>query len=89
MKHGLIALVLLTSSPLPAFAQESIDTVITRAMSAGKIPGLAAAIVQDGKIAWIGTYGFANVEAKRPVTRSTEFHIASTSKPRGSSRTRR
>lgn len=80
MKHALIALALLSSAP-PAFAQESIDSVITRAMAAGKIPGLAAAIVQDGKIAWIGTYGFANVEAKRPVTRSTEFHIASTSKP--------
>ena len=80
MKHGLIALLLL-SSARPASAQESIDTVITRAMTAGKIPGLAAAIVQDGKIAWIGTYGFANVEAKRPVTRRTEFHIASTSKP--------
>jgi CubicO group peptidase (beta-lactamase class C family) len=80
MNHGFIALVLL-SSARPASAQESIDTVITRAMTAGKIPGLAAAIVQDGKIAWIGTYGFANVEAKRPVTSRTEFHIASTSKP--------
>ena len=80
MKHGLIALVLL-SSARPVSAQESIDTVITRAMTAGKIPGLAAAIVHEGKIAWIGTYGFANVEAKRPVTSRTEFHIASTSKP--------
>jgi CubicO group peptidase (beta-lactamase class C family) len=80
MKHGLIALVLLSSSR-PASAQESIDTVITRAMTAAKIPGLAAAIVQGGKIAWIGTYGFANVEAKRPVTSRTEFHIASTTKP--------
>ena len=79
MKHGLIALILL-SSTRPISAQESVDTVITRAMTAGKIPGLAGAIVQDGKIAWIGTYGFANVEAKRPVRR-TEFHIASTSKP--------
>lgn len=80
MKHALIALMLLVSA-LPAFAQESIDTVIARAMIAGKIPGFAAAIVQDGKIAWIGTYGFANLEAKRPVTSSTQFHIASTSKP--------
>lgn len=80
MKHGFIALALL-SNALPAFAQERIDTVITRAMAAYKIPGIAAAIVQDGKIAWIGTYGFANVEAKRPVTRRTQFHIASTSKP--------
>jgi len=79
-KHGLIALLLL-SSARPASAQDRIDTVITHAMAAGKIPGLAAAIVQNGKIAWIGTYGFANVEAKRPVTRRTEFHIASTSKP--------
>lgn len=80
MKQGLITLLLLSTAPA-AFAQESIDTTIARAMTAGKIPGLAAAIVQDGKIAWIGTYGFANVEAKRPVTRTTQFHIASASKP--------
>jgi CubicO group peptidase (beta-lactamase class C family) len=65
----------------PTCAQENVDSVIVRAMNAGRIPGLAAAIVQGGKIAWMGTYGFANVEAKRPVTTSTQFHIASTSKP--------
>ncbi|WP_411281369.1 serine hydrolase domain-containing protein [Gemmatimonas sp.] len=80
MRYRLTALVLL-SFAVPAAAQERIDTVLARAMTAGKTPGLAAAIVQDGKVAWIGTYGFANVEAKRPVTRRTEFHIASTSKP--------
>jgi CubicO group peptidase (beta-lactamase class C family) len=80
MKHGLIALVLLNSARSIS-AQQSIDTAITRAMTRGKIPGLAAAIVQDGKIAWIGTYGLANVEANRRVTSRTEFHIASTSKP--------
>ncbi len=79
-KRDLIAIALLCWT-VPANAQESIDSVITRAMTAGKIPGLAAAIVQGGKIAWMGTYGFANVEAKRPVIASTQFHIASTSKP--------
>jgi CubicO group peptidase (beta-lactamase class C family) len=81
MRHPCLIALGLLSSAGPASAQASIDTVITHAMTAGKIPGLAAAIVQDGKIAWIGTYGFANVEARRPVTRRTEFHIASTSKP--------
>ena len=56
VKHVLIALPLLSMSR-HASAQDTIDAVITRAMTAARIPGVAAAIVQDGKIAWIGTYG--------------------------------
>jgi CubicO group peptidase (beta-lactamase class C family) len=44
------------------------------------IPGIAAAIVEDGRIVWGRDFGFANLNAKFPVTASTEFCIASLSK---------
>jgi CubicO group peptidase (beta-lactamase class C family) len=44
------------------------------------IPGIAAAIVEDGRIVWRKDFGFANLNAKLPITASTEFCIASLSK---------
>lgn len=49
-------------------------------MRAGGVPGLAAAILVDGEVAWTGTYGFADIEARRPVTEDTLFSVASVSK---------
>jgi CubicO group peptidase (beta-lactamase class C family) len=45
-----------------------------------RIPGMAAAIVEDGRIVWQRDFGLADVENKLPVTASTEFCIASLSK---------
>jgi CubicO group peptidase (beta-lactamase class C family) len=45
-----------------------------------RIPGMAAAIVEDGRIVWRRDFGLADVENKLPVTASTEFPIASLSK---------
>jgi CubicO group peptidase (beta-lactamase class C family) len=45
-----------------------------------RIPGMAAAIVEDGRIVWQRDFGLADLENKLPVTASTEFPIASLSK---------
>jgi CubicO group peptidase (beta-lactamase class C family) len=45
-----------------------------------RIPGMAAAIVEDGRIVWQKDFGFADVKNKLAVTASTEFCIASLSK---------
>lgn len=45
-----------------------------------RIPGMAAAIVEDGGIVWRRDFGLADVENNLPVTASTEFPIASLSK---------
>lgn len=42
--------------------------------------GMAAAIVKDGKLAWHGESGYADLEAKLPVTPRTEFRLGSVSK---------
>lgn len=43
-------------------------------------PGMAAAIVKDGKLAWHGESGHADIETRAPVTRDTQFRLGSVSK---------
>ncbi len=43
-------------------------------------PGLAYALVSRGKVIHIGTYGYANVERKIPVSEKSVFRIASMTK---------
>ncbi|QMU31120.1 serine hydrolase domain-containing protein [Adhaeribacter radiodurans] len=69
------------------FAQKStnptkteIDAFVKKEMAEVGIPGLAVAVVKDGKVLHAGTYGIANVEWNQPVTQNTVFHIASVTK---------
>ncbi|MCQ9636700.1 beta-lactamase family protein [Chryseobacterium sp. WG23] len=43
-------------------------------------PGMAVAVIKNGKIIYKKTYGLANLESKTPITDSTAFNIASVSK---------
>ncbi len=45
-----------------------------------QIPGLAAAIAQDGDIVWSRGFGMADVEGGRPATDTTSFYLASVTK---------
>ncbi len=58
-----------------------LDRFILEGMKEAKVPGLAAAIVKNGKVIWTGAYGWANRELKTPVTNDTLFQVASVSKP--------
>lgn len=60
---------------------EAIDKLIQEEMQTTKIPGLALAIIKDGKLIKKTGYGLANVETQTPVNSSTVFKIASVSKP--------
>jgi D-alanyl-D-alanine carboxypeptidase len=44
------------------------------------LPGVAVGVVSDQGLVWAKGFGFADVEAKRPVTASTKFRMASHSK---------
>ena len=44
------------------------------------LPGVAVGVVHDQQLVWSRGFGFANVEAKRPMTAQTRFRIASNSK---------
>jgi len=46
-----------------------------------RLPGFATGIVRDRELWWFKGYGFANLEARAPVTKDTPFHLASLTKP--------
>jgi CubicO group peptidase (beta-lactamase class C family) len=45
-----------------------------------ELPGVAVLVSRDGKIAFQGGFGFANIEEKTPVTPETKFRIGSIAK---------
>jgi CubicO group peptidase (beta-lactamase class C family) len=59
---------------------DDLDGFIAWQLDAGSIPGAAMAIVKDGALAWVGTYGFADIESGREVDEHTLFMVASVSK---------
>ncbi len=44
------------------------------------IPGVAVGVVSDQELVWSKGFGFANIQAKMPMTATTKFRIASNSK---------
>ena len=44
-------------------------------------PGIAVAVVKDSRVILVKGFGYADVEAKRPVNPQTVFYIASSAKP--------
>ncbi|MDX2059211.1 MAG: serine hydrolase domain-containing protein [Gemmatimonadales bacterium] len=71
----LLALLLQASDPAT-----QADAWIRKEMATRRIPGMAVAVIQDGKLIFERAYGLANVEFNVPATPSTRFIIASTTK---------
>jgi CubicO group peptidase (beta-lactamase class C family) len=63
--------------PIPA---DDVDDYVRREMSTQHIPGLSLAVVRNGKVVKSAGYGLASIELNVPVTRHTEFAIASMTK---------
>ena len=57
-----------------------LDDTLQRAMETGDFVGLAVAVVRDGDIAFMRTYGETEIGGGAPVTPDTLFRIASLSK---------
>ena len=88
MKHKLLFSVFLSlfffqlSFVLDVSAQsKKVDSYIKAEMWRQNIPGLALAVVKEGKVIKAKGYGLANVETNVPVTTETVFKIGSISKP--------
>src|SRR2546422_5183999 len=66
------------------FAGESradkVDDYVKAQMEQRRIPGLALALVKDGRVTKTEAYGFANLEVKAPAGRETVFEIGSITK---------
>ena len=65
---------------VPDAPPEDLDGFVTWHMEQGGIPGLAVGMVVDGEVAFTGTWGWADIEAERPVVEDTAFAVASISK---------
>lgn len=65
---------------LGGISKNALDDFLASKMKKLKIPGLSAAVINDGKIVYQKTMGYANVEEKLPITAETIFEGASLSK---------
>ncbi len=83
-KNSLLLLLLMFT--FTAFGQKQvvakavIDTYVKNEMKEVGIPGMAVAVIKDGKILHFNTYGIANIEYDIPVSKHTAFQIASVTK---------
>ena len=59
---------------------DRIDAIVRAEMTRQRIPGVAVAIVQKGKVLKSQGYGYANVEHAVPVTSETMFQSGSVGK---------
>ena len=64
----------------PKFITDSLDAYINKGMKDWNLPGLAIAIVKDGKIVVMKGYGVRNIKTNEPVDENTLFMIASNTK---------
>lgn len=69
-----------THAPANAPAEQAIDDIITAEMAGRHIPGLALAVVADGRILYTKGYGIADLDDGTPVGAETAFLIASITK---------
>jgi CubicO group peptidase (beta-lactamase class C family) len=79
----LSAFVLMNFMPVIAFAQPSekkVREMLKGLMTKEHIPGLAYAVVKNGKIEMMGTIGKAHLAFNNDVTKQTAFQLASCSK---------
>jgi CubicO group peptidase (beta-lactamase class C family) len=77
----LLSLALLLAPPAHAEdAFTAFDAKLEALRREHKLPGLAVAVVRDGKLAWSKGYGFADQEKEVAVTPDTPFWIASVTK---------
>jgi CubicO group peptidase (beta-lactamase class C family) len=70
-----------TSAPTdPADKLRGLDDLAAKAMDEWKVPGVAIAVVKDGKVIYAKGYGYRDLEKKLPVTPDTLFAIGSITK---------
>jgi len=84
MKNRCFLLFLLLFN-MPAFAQQKshnydIDTAVRHFMQNAKVPGVALAVLKNGKVLYVAVYGVSNLELNTPVKRNTVFELASVTK---------
>jgi hypothetical protein len=67
--------------PLDSGLAPAVGDAARRALADSMTPGLAVALVCQGRIAWVVGYGVADQAKGQPVTSATRFQAASVSEP--------
>ena len=81
MQRTAVALLLLATITASASERADIDRFVASTLRAfPEVPGVSIAVVKDGKPFLASGYGFADVAAKRPMTKTTPVYIASSTK---------
>lgn len=70
----------LSLSGQPVFDQSRVDQLVTEALSAWRVPGVAVAIVRNGEVVYLKGHGVRQLGQPEPVTPDSLFQIASTTK---------
>lgn len=68
------------SSPPPRLHGAALDREVERLMTAGRVPGLALAVIEDGRIVHLRAYGRRDLERDLPLTVDTTMYAASITK---------
>ena len=71
---------IVTTSAQAASAYPAVDEFIEKQMQEAGIPGVAVAVVQNGKIIYLKGFGVTSLSNPKPVTPQTVFDLASSSK---------
>lgn len=66
----------LGQNPVPVAITPTFETYLESLRIQAGIPGLSAAIVKDGAIAWERGFGYQNVEGRIPATPDTPYPVA-------------
>jgi CubicO group peptidase (beta-lactamase class C family) len=59
---------------------DTVAQIARDTLAKGQIPGLALAIVDDGQVAFVGTYGYRDVAQRLPLQPDTDMYAASLTK---------
>jgi CubicO group peptidase (beta-lactamase class C family) len=67
-------------SPSSTSSTTALDSTLAQVFTLDLAPGMSVAVVRDTQVIYAKGFGWADVEAGRPVTPQTIFYIASTTK---------
>lgn len=81
MRITTLMLVLLLFSVFTYSQSAELDAYFTKLMQQADIPGMSVAIINKGKIEYLGVLGVRSADTKLPVDENTVFSAASLSKP--------